>query len=82
MGMLAADERVKKACSPLSFRQVNSRVVGSEIKEESFRAPLTVEEEQPLMKPKAAKLVAKEVEGVTFGFGQSGINSGKVRFQF
>ena len=53
-----------------------------ETKEESFRAPLTLEEEQPLIKPKAAKLVAKEVGGVTFCFGQSGINSGKVRFQF
>ncbi len=46
-----------------------------EIKEESFRAPLTMEEEQPIMKPKAAKLVA-------FGFGQSETNSGNVRFEF
>ena len=56
------------------------------VAEEPFRAPLTVEEDkhEPEMaiRPRAAKLVAKQVEGVNFSFGQSNTGNGSVRFSF
>ncbi len=56
-----------------------------EVSEESFRMPLKIEvkaDEMEELKPRSANLVAKQVEGVNFSFGQSTNSNSKVRFLF